>query len=135
VQVQIQPSKISGTVTAPASKSSMQRACAAAFLHEGKTIIKNPGKSNDDIAALGIIQSMGASILKQGEEIHIQTLYKNNRQTSIDCGESGLSIRMFAALAAIDKILLPYKGLEVYLIDQWIFRSGISVITSTNTIK
>ena len=58
--VKIQPGKISGTLHAPTSKSSMQRACAAALLNEGETIISNPGKSNDDLSALGIIKDLGA---------------------------------------------------------------------------
>jgi 3-phosphoshikimate 1-carboxyvinyltransferase len=40
----------------------MQRACAAALLHQGQTAILNPGKSNDDLAALDIIQKLGAKI-------------------------------------------------------------------------
>jgi 3-phosphoshikimate 1-carboxyvinyltransferase len=48
----VYPAKISGSQVAPASKSSMQRACAAALLHHGQTHIFNPGHSNDDLAAL-----------------------------------------------------------------------------------
>ena len=43
----VQPSQISGVINAPTSKSSMQRACAAALLHAGTTIIRNPGNSVD----------------------------------------------------------------------------------------
>ena len=49
-----------GTIQAPASKSSMQRACAAALLNQAETTILNPGHSNDDKAALGVIQALGA---------------------------------------------------------------------------
>jgi 3-phosphoshikimate 1-carboxyvinyltransferase len=58
----IQPGKVSGAIHANASKSAMQRACAAALLAKGTTIIQNPGKSNDDIAALEIIKNLGAAI-------------------------------------------------------------------------
>ena len=47
--VTVYPAKLKGVQMAPASKSSMQRACAAALLHEGETVIHNPGHSNDDI--------------------------------------------------------------------------------------
>jgi 3-phosphoshikimate 1-carboxyvinyltransferase len=56
--VTIQPSPLSGTIQSPASKSSMQRACAAALLNKGTTVIKNPGHSNDDIAAIGVIEAL-----------------------------------------------------------------------------
>jgi 3-phosphoshikimate 1-carboxyvinyltransferase len=55
----VSPSIINGTLAAPASKSSMQRACAAALLHKGTTHIHNAGISNDDKAALDIIQQLG----------------------------------------------------------------------------
>ena len=58
----IQPSVISGTIMAPASKSSMQRACALALLAEGETTLINQKKSNDDLAALDIIQNLGAIV-------------------------------------------------------------------------
>ena len=48
----VHPSRIAGTLCAPRSKSDMQRACAAALLHQGVTHIVDPGKSNDDLAAL-----------------------------------------------------------------------------------
>ncbi len=88
----------------------MQRACATAFLHEGITIIKNPGKSNDDLAALSIIRAMGASVKNEKDTLIINTNTSNPRSKEINCGESGLSIRMFAALAAIDESPILING-------------------------
>ena len=65
--VTIQPSVIKGVIQAPASKSSMQRGCAAALLAAGTTIIRNPGYSNDDKAALGVIKGLGAVVEKQAD--------------------------------------------------------------------
>ena len=58
----VHPNSIKGEQVAPASKSSMQRACAAALLHRGTTTILNPGHSNDDLAALDVIQKLGAVV-------------------------------------------------------------------------
>ena len=107
MQVIIQPSGISGEIIAPASKSAMQRACALALLHKGETIIHNPGSSNDDKAALSIIEQLGAivehqedgSIKINGSDFAEST--GNDIERSINCGESGLSIRMFAPIAAL----------------------------------
>ena len=60
--VTVQPSALTGEILAPASKSSMQRACAAALLRTGETIIHHPGYSNDDKAALGVIRDLGAVV-------------------------------------------------------------------------
>ena len=59
MEVIIHPSVIQGTIQGPASKSSMQRACAAALVAGGETIIRNPGHSNDDLAALGVVRGLG----------------------------------------------------------------------------
>lgn len=105
--VGIQPGKISGSVTANASKSAMQRACAAAMLKNGYTSIVNPGNSNDDLAALQIIHAMGAVVSESstvGEIVihgHGLPFSKTNEAAAIHCGESGLSIRMFTPLAAL----------------------------------
>ena len=104
MNVIIQPSGISGDIAAPASKSAMQRACALALLHHGVTHIHNPGTSNDDKAALSIIAQLGASIAQlPGGALNIssQNFGDSDRECSIDCGESGLSIRMFTPIAAL----------------------------------
>ncbi len=105
MQIKITPSVISGTVVAAASKSAMQRACALALLHDGETLIHNPGQSNDDKAALSIIENLGATLENLGDGSvkiaagGISTVDQSPK--TINCGESGLSIRMFAPIAAL----------------------------------
>ncbi len=108
--VTIHPSIIQGVLKAPASKSCMQRACAAALLKGGKTIIHNYGVSNDDNAAIEIIKQFGASVLFENDRLIIdatnskfQVPNSNNNHSplTINCGESGLSLRMFTPIAAL----------------------------------
>jgi 3-phosphoshikimate 1-carboxyvinyltransferase len=101
MQIVINPSAVSGTVTAPASKSAMQRACAAALVRRGTSILKNPGTSADDKAAIGIIRQLGASVESNESEIIINSNGIAPVSDSIDCGESGLSVRMFTPVAAL----------------------------------
>ncbi|HUQ66430.1 MAG TPA: 3-phosphoshikimate 1-carboxyvinyltransferase [Flavitalea sp.] len=109
--VTIHPSPVSGKVQAPASKSSMQRACAAALLSKGTTTILNPGSSNDDLAALDVIQKLGAYIIsKTTHEIVIKSNGVAPVSSSINCGESGLGIRMFTPLAALSNTKLTING-------------------------
>lgn len=115
--VEIQPSEINGTLAAPPSKSAMQRACAAALLTGGITQIQNPGISNDDEAALDIIQQFGAVITRSNNELIIDSnnnfLLSDsslNDELQINCGESGLSIRMFTPIAALSKKLVSITG-------------------------
>jgi len=111
MQVTIQPSQISGNIYAPASKSSMQRACAAALVRKGDTIIHNPGISSDDKAALGVIQALGATVenLKDGSLKIISDGVKPISDT-VNCGESGLGIRMFAPIVALSEKEITIQG-------------------------
>lgn len=109
--VRIQPSSIHGSIHAPAGKSSMQRACAAALLKHGSSIIKNPGKSNDDLAALDVIQKLGASVQNSEDgSLVITGNGINPRNTEINCGESGLGIRMFTPIAALSDKPITING-------------------------
>ena len=110
MKVTIQPSKLKGSIQAPASKSSMQRACAAALLIKGKTVIYNPGQSNDDKAALDIIRKLGATVEINSEELIINSSGINPVSTEINCGESGLSIRMFTPLVALSDKEITING-------------------------
>ncbi|MBK8608863.1 MAG: 3-phosphoshikimate 1-carboxyvinyltransferase [Chitinophagaceae bacterium] len=136
MNVTISPSAISGTLVAPASKSSMQRACALALLADGETVLYNPGKSNDDLAALEIIKNLGAQIHQTNEG---SLLIKSSRAShsggggGIHCGESGLGIRMFAPIAALsaDEMVVSGSGSllvrPMHFFDEIFPRLGISI--------
>lgn len=110
MKVTIQPSKLSGAIQANASKSSMQRACAAALLTKGKTILHNPGHSNDDKAAIGIIKALGAWVEIEEGELKIESGGVNPILDSINSGESGLSIRMFTPIVALSDKEITING-------------------------
>jgi len=109
--VTLQPSSISGTLQAPASKSSMQRACAAALVRKGISIIHNPGNSDDDKAAVKVIQQLGAivRVLEDGALL-INSLGIYAVGAEINCGESGLGLRMFAPLVALNHHQITIEG-------------------------
>lgn len=88
----------------------MQRACAAALLAGGESVIHNPGHSNDDKAALDIIRRLGAVIEGQGDALRITGNGVNPVAGEINCGESGLSIRMFTPLVALSDRAIVVNG-------------------------
>ncbi|MGI9138906.1 MAG: 3-phosphoshikimate 1-carboxyvinyltransferase [Sediminibacterium sp.] len=112
MRVTVYPSNLVGEQIAPASKSSMQRACAAALIHKGKTIIFNPGHSNDDLAALDVIQKLGAEVEISKTSITVTSNGIAPVGPTMNCGESGLGIRMFTPIAALSnqKIIIEGKG-------------------------
>lgn len=111
MKVTIQPTGLKGIIQAPASKSSMQRACAAALVAKGISEIHNPGHSNDDKAAMDIVSRLGAQLEEQAPDL--LRVSSNGIQPIapfIDCGESGLSIRMFTPLVALSDEEITIKG-------------------------
>jgi 3-phosphoshikimate 1-carboxyvinyltransferase len=108
--VTIQPSPVSGTIQSPASKSSMQRACAAALLYKGTTVIKNPGDSNDDRAAISVIKGLGAKVIEMAGQLSVTSDGVNPVSDEINCGESGLGIRMFSPIAALSEKPITISG-------------------------
>jgi len=114
----VYPNTLRGEQVAPASKSSMQRACAAALLHPGTTSILNPGHSNDDLAAIDVIQKLGAIVKTEdglNEKINATSILVHSDGVkpigaSMNCGESGLGIRMFTPIAALSEQSITIEG-------------------------
>ena len=107
----IQPSALKGTILAPASKSSMQRACAAALLRTGETVIRHPGHSNDDKAALGMIRDLGAEVstLTDGS-LSVKSRGVAPHASDVNIGESGLGLRLFAPIIALSDRTVTVRG-------------------------
>ena len=111
MKVIISPSKVTGTVMAPASKSAMQRACALALMKNGRTYLKNAGRSNDDVAALDVIQKLGARVVDLGDNNLLISSGENKKPEKVlNCGESGLGLRMFTPLAALNENKITITG-------------------------
>lgn len=110
MKVELTPGNLKGTITAPASKSAMQRACAAALIKKGQTVLLNPGVSNDDKAALNIIEQLGATYTVEADKVIISSNGVQPISNEIDCHESGLSIRMFTSIAALSQQPITVKG-------------------------
>ncbi|MBL7749405.1 MAG: 3-phosphoshikimate 1-carboxyvinyltransferase, partial [Chitinophagaceae bacterium] len=110
MKVTIHPSKLKGAIQAPASKSSMQRALAAALLTEGTSVIMNSGHSNDDKAALKVIKALGAVVNHDGDKLIIESSGVNPVAAEVNCGESGLGIRLFASIIALSEKEITING-------------------------
>ena len=107
----IQPSKIHGIISAPASKSMMQRAIAIATLTKGTSILHGYTPSNDSDAALKISYDLGSEVSISNETVTIQGNFKP-RSSTLHCGEAGLGIRMFTPIASLwnSEIILEGEG-------------------------
>jgi len=96
----INPSKINGAIVAPASKSMTLRAIAAATLAKGKSQIKTPSYCKDALGALRCAHSLGAKISSSKNHNLFISGSGKIRSTTLNCGESGLCVRMFSPICA-----------------------------------
>lgn len=104
---------VGGAIDAPPSKSSMQRAVACALLARGESRIKGGELSEDSRAALGAAQALGAKVESEGGIVRVEGSPLFGEKAAgregksaealieLDCGESGLCMRMFAPIAAL----------------------------------
>lgn len=96
----VQAGAMSGAVKIPSSKSIAQRALAAALVRKGKSIINGISWSNDEKAALHIIQQSGCETEVNNDQVIVRSNGIHFKTTQINCGESGLSARLFLPLLA-----------------------------------
>lgn len=133
MQVSIEPSSLKGNLQVPASKSMMQRACAAALLQQGKTTIFHPGSSDDDKAALDIISRLGANVIQLENSIEISSSGIYPKTDLIDCRESGLSARMFLPVIAMSNKRITVTGSgtllnrPMHILDELLPKLGVDV--------
>jgi 3-phosphoshikimate 1-carboxyvinyltransferase len=90
-----------GEINIPASKSDAQRAILVAALVPNKSLIYNYGKSDDVKAMLSCIGVLGAEKAVKNEFIEIQGATQLPRSGRFQCGESGLTFRLIAALSTV----------------------------------
>ena len=137
MNVTIHPGNIHGAVIAPPSKSLTQRAIAAGVLAAGSTVIRNPSFCDDSRAAIGIARVLGADISTYPDHIAVSTgvrpVYSS---VTLDCGESGLALRMFSPVSAalVSHATLTGKGSladrPVTMISDALPQFGVQVETS-----
>ena len=94
------PSKASGYVLAPPSKSMAHRMLMGAGLANGISHIKNIELSEDIKATLGILKALGCCYEMNGNEVIMTGIGGKKIQSNeiLDCNESGSTLRFFIPL-------------------------------------
>jgi len=131
----IEPSAVKGNIKAPSSKSMTQRAIAAALLADGESIIHNPSYCDDSLAAMSMAVGLGARVEPQVNELKINgsAILK---EPKLNCGESGLAIRMFSPIAALYPVEITMVGANslkkrpMFMIEEALNQLGVKCISS-----
>lgn len=114
MNLKINPSTcLNGEIIAPGSKSYSHRVFIAASLAEGVSVIKNPLITGDVAVTMNILRDLGVKIVEaSGNRVIVgkgENFFKLNNKT-LDCKNSGTSIRIFTALALLVDGGLSFTG-------------------------
>jgi len=110
----IKPSAINGTVHASPSKSMTIRATAMSLLCRGKSQLHHYSVCDDALAGIGIAKSLGAEMKSEKSCLHIMG-GGPFQETTLDCVESGLCMRMFTPIAGLFNTEMTLIGTRTIL--------------------
>lgn len=104
--------RLRGRVTAPPSKSYTHRALVAGYLSGRRFWVDSPLDSDDTRATARALRRLGASISPsaRGWIIVPPARTESSRPIEIDCGESGTTLRLSTALAALGRRPTRFRG-------------------------
>ena len=125
MQVEIKPSVLHGTVTAPPSKSMAHRLLIGAGLSEGESTVRRLAFSQDVKATIDCLTALGAVIKLDGDTAFVKgtDVRKTIGKTAVlRCNECGSTLRFFTPLCMLgveERVLTgsPYlmtRPMEVY---------------------
>ena len=122
MNIKINKSSLSGTITIPPSKSAAHRALICAALSFGDCKISNIDMSDDITATVDALKKLGCIVDFSDNTLEINATYMlSSRNVTIDCNESGSTLRFLLPVAAIHggvtftgKGRLPDRPIDIY---------------------
>ena len=99
MNIKISPAKLSGTIAAISSKSYAHRLLVSCALADTATTVQLNVFSQDILAAVNALKSLGANIQTGEDSITITPITRVNNPT-VNCGESGTVARFLLPVAA-----------------------------------
>ncbi len=92
---------LKGSVTIPADKSISHRAVMFASLANGKSVIKNFSKGQDPLSSLNVCIALGIDAEFKNDLLIINSNGKlSTPSSSLDCGNSGTTMRLISGILA-----------------------------------
>ncbi len=110
MKLQVKPSEINGTMTAPPSKSCTHRAIVLASLAKGTSKIEKALRSRDTLATMHAMEAFGASIKEDGETLIIRGGRLKSPINPIDCQNSGTTLRLCCGIASLLDNNITFTG-------------------------
>jgi 3-phosphoshikimate 1-carboxyvinyltransferase len=109
--VRIGPGTIRGRVAAPASKSYTHRALVLGHLARRRFTVRNPLDSDDTRRTAAGLGALGSRVRRRRRQWVVEGGRElSRRRRSIDCGESGTTLRFLTAVAARQSVPVRLAG-------------------------
>ena len=142
MRIRINPSRASGRISAPPSKSMAHRLLISAAMCEGVSVIRGVSSCEDVIATLDCIEALGVSYERQGEDITVygKDLRNATPNGPLSCRESGSTLRFMIPIALLSGKTTLFCGapslmarpMSVY--ERLCKSQGLTYITDGTTI-
>lgn len=110
MNLKIIPSHPVGTVEAPPSKSMAHRTLICAALAKGESVIKNVALSEDILATLDCLETLGAKINKKGNEVYVTGIENIKNPVVLNCRESGSTLRFLIPVSVTGENTASFCG-------------------------
>ncbi|MCR5457108.1 MAG: 3-phosphoshikimate 1-carboxyvinyltransferase [Clostridiales bacterium] len=104
--------KAKGEFIAPPSKSMAHRYLICSALADGKGTIENVSHSNDILATIDCLKSIGVDVSVRRRKASIDNRGNFNTQCTLQCRESGSTLRFFIPICLALGIEATFKGSE-----------------------
>ena len=134
MNVVIEPSKLSGRISAPPSKSYAHRLLICAALAKGESIVRGISQSDDMKATLACMNALGAGTVKDGGTVFASGINKRCEGIPVlNCNESGSTLRFFIPISLVFADEAVFKGTArliergVGIYEEMLGGSGISL--------
>ncbi len=96
----IYPSKLTGTIAIPASKSEAHRLLICAAFADAPTSVECNATSQDIEATVSCLQALGACVKKTDAGFEVAPVTTPAQSALLDCGESGSTLRFMLPVVA-----------------------------------
>ena len=110
MKIRLTPCRPQGTVRAPASKSFAHRLLICAALANATSELTIPDTSDDIEATARCLTALGVSIDKHGAEWTVTPPRQWNDGVTLDCGESGSTLRFLLPVVAAFGLSTTFNG-------------------------
>lgn len=143
MRVEIAPSRLSGSIFAPPSKSMAHRLLICAGLSEGESVVRHLAFSEDVKATIACLKALGAVITLDGDTAYVKgtdVSKQLEKSAVLPCNECGSTLRFFTSLCMLsgeERILTgsPYlmtRPMSVY--EEIAQKQGITFVKASDSI-